>query len=108
MSFVIDGIAHHQVTGTLSAVWAVGARDGAFCAHPYVASLLAEAGAPDPGRTLSGERCAAPGAVRLSVGPATRSEDISRVLEGLSAIVAGDIGPLDWSPDYREAFRLPV
>jgi selenocysteine lyase/cysteine desulfurase len=102
VSFNIDEFAHSQVAAILSAEYAIGVRDGSFCAHPFVDRLTARA-----------ER--ASGAVRASIGVGTDGVDIERFLDALSQIVSE--GPR-WayevvggryvpSPDPRPRPRFP-
>ncbi len=121
VTFVIDGVAPSIVTSALSTEWAVGARDGAFCAQPYMAKLMAQAGVRGVSEAAPGERCDAPGAVRMSVGPASQPEDIERALAGVDAIAAGRlafryrhdpevgrVAPVGWVPDRSGTFQLPA
>jgi hypothetical protein len=103
----------------LSAEHAIGARDGAFCAHPYLDVLTRDRGLPGSAREVTGA-CGVPGATRLSCSAATRLDDVERALGAVAAIAAGErrlryvrdprtgvVEPQGWRPDVREAFRLP-
>jgi selenocysteine lyase/cysteine desulfurase len=70
-SFTVDGIDSGLVAAALSAEHGVGVRDGRFCAHPLLARLV-------PDGT----------AVRASLGVATGSEDVDRLLAALGGLVA--------------------
>ncbi len=70
-SFTVDGLDPGLVAAALSAEHGVGVRDGRFCAHPLLARLV-------PNGT----------AVRASLGVATGSEDVDRLLAALRSFVA--------------------
>jgi selenocysteine lyase/cysteine desulfurase len=74
VTFSMEGFPAPLVAAVLSAEWGIGVRDGRFCAHP----LLARLGAPD-------------GAVRVSLGLGSRSDDISRLVTALHQL--RDAGP---------------
>ena len=120
VSFVVEDVAPDEVTSVLSAEYAVGARDGAFCAHPYLDVLTRRRDLPASAREHVGE-CGVPGAVRLSCSAASRPADIERVVTAVAAIAAGErrlryardprtgaVEPVGWRPDRADAFRLPV
>jgi len=71
VSFTVDGADPGLVAAYLSAEHGVGVRDGRFCAHP----LLARLGVPE-------------GALRASVGVATTSDDVDRLVDGVRAFLA--------------------
>ena len=119
VSFVVEDVPPDEVTAVLSAEHAIGARDGAFCAHPYLDSLTRRRELPASARAHVGD-CGVPGAVRLSCSAATRPEDVERALGAVAAIAAGDrrlryapdprtgaVEPVGWRPEARDAFRLP-
>jgi selenocysteine lyase/cysteine desulfurase len=70
VTFTIDGIPAGLVATFLSAEHGIGVRDGRFCAHP----LLARLGLDE-------------GAVRVSFGLSTSSEDIDRLVTAVTALV---------------------
>lgn len=120
ISFTIDGIAHSTVTSALSAEWGIGARDGGFCAHPYLADLLQAAGGELHESLPSDERCSIDGAVRVSFGLPNDHEDLRRFLDAMGAICDGRLQlryrldrqsdrmePVGWAPDLGALFRLP-
>src|SRR6185295_15537922 len=51
VSFVVEDIPPDEVTAVLSAEHAIGARDGAFCAHPYLDALTRRRGLPASARS---------------------------------------------------------
>ena len=66
VSFSVDGVPAARVAAYLSAEHGIGVRDGRFCAHP----LLARLGASE-------------GAVRVSLGLGSQSDDIDRLITAL-------------------------
>ena len=72
VSFVVAGWHPGALAAALSAEYGIGVRDGAFCAHPLVTTML-------------GSRV--PGAVRASFGVGTEREDIDRFLAALRELV---------------------
>ncbi|CAL9402305.1 Cysteine desulfurase [Streptomyces sp. enrichment culture] len=89
LSFVVDGWNSSHFAAALSAEYGIGVRDGLFCAHPLVRTLLGgdpraqgECGAPE----------AAPGeksldAVRVSFGAGTPDEHVERFLTAVRELV---------------------
>jgi selenocysteine lyase/cysteine desulfurase len=83
VSFSVDGVPAARVASYLSAEHGIGVRDGRFCAHP----LLDRLGAPD-------------GAVRVSLGLGSRSDDIDRLVNALDLLHTK--GPVwTYGPDHR-------
>ncbi|WP_245984087.1 aminotransferase class V-fold PLP-dependent enzyme, partial [Streptomyces tateyamensis] len=87
LSFVVRGWNSSHFAAALSAEYGIGVRDGLFCAHPLVRTLLgdqsdrqrgqvSECGAPEPARP--GERSL--NAIRVSFGAGTPEEHIDRFL----------------------------
>jgi len=122
MSFTVDGMHYGHVAAALSYEWAVGVRDGCFCAHPYLLQLLQvdEATTERARRDIEhGDRRGIPGAVRASVAPYNTVDEIDRFLAGLQAISRGEMrstyvqdrstgafDPVDWKPDWSTAFSV--
>lgn len=89
ISFVVDGWNSSHFAAALSAEYGIGVRDGLFCAHPLVRTLLGsepqaqgECGAPD----------AAPGeqslnAIRVSFGAGTPDEHVDRFVRAVKELV---------------------
>ncbi|MEG8275940.1 aminotransferase class V-fold PLP-dependent enzyme [Streptomyces sp. AHA2] len=89
ISFVVDGWNSSHFAAALSAEYGIGVRDGLFCAHPLVRTLLGgdarqqgECGAPE----------AAPGekslnAVRVSFGAGTPDEHVERFVRAVRELV---------------------
>ncbi|MCH0541651.1 aminotransferase class V-fold PLP-dependent enzyme [Streptomyces sp. MUM 203J] len=90
LSFVVDGWNSSHFAAALSAEYGIGVRDGLFCAHPLVRTLLGEAprtpgecGAPAAARP--GERSL--NAVRVSFGAGTPDEHIDRFVRAVKELV---------------------
>ncbi|WP_405580569.1 aminotransferase class V-fold PLP-dependent enzyme [Streptomyces sp. NBC_01190] len=89
LSFVVDGWNSSHFAAALSAEYGIGVRDGLFCAHPLVRTLLG--GEPDePG--ACGAPDAAPGerslnAIRVSFGAGTPDEHITRFVSAVTTLV---------------------
>ncbi|RFU83509.1 aminotransferase class V-fold PLP-dependent enzyme [Streptomyces triticagri] len=89
LSFVVDGWNSSHFAAALSAEYGIGVRDGLFCAHPLVRTLLGsdpqeqgECGAPE----------AAPGqkslnAIRVSFGAGTPDEHVDRFVRAVGELV---------------------
>ncbi|MEU1114986.1 MULTISPECIES: aminotransferase class V-fold PLP-dependent enzyme [unclassified Streptomyces] len=90
ISFVVDGWNSSHFAAALSAEYGIGVRDGLFCAHPLVRTLLG--GEPDePGECGAPE--AAPGekslnAIRVSFGAGTPDEHVERFVRAVKELVA--------------------
>ena len=89
ISFVVDGWNSSHFAAALSAEYGIGVRDGLFCAHPLLRTLLGndpqsqgECGAPE----------AAPGekslnAIRVSFGAGTPDEHVERFVGAVKELV---------------------
>lgn len=87
LSFVVEGWNSSHFAAALSAEYGIGVRDGLFCAHPLVRTLLGgdpqepgECGAPDAG----------PGslnAIRVSFGAGTPDEHVERFVGAVGELV---------------------
>ncbi|MFE2428487.1 aminotransferase class V-fold PLP-dependent enzyme [Streptomyces sp. NPDC059373] len=89
ISFVVDGWNSSHFAAALSAEYGIGVRDGLFCAHPLVRTLLGsepqdpgECGAPD---AAPGERSL--NAIRVSFGAGTPDEHVDRFLTAVAELV---------------------
>ncbi|MDT3397835.1 aminotransferase class V-fold PLP-dependent enzyme [Streptomyces sp. B1866] len=89
VSFVVAGWNSSHLAAALSAEYGIGVRDGLFCAHPLVRTLLdhapqepGECGAPD---AAPGER--ALNAVRVSFGAGTPEEHVERFVTAVRELV---------------------
>jgi selenocysteine lyase/cysteine desulfurase len=90
LSFVVQGWNSSHFAAALSAEYGIGVRDGLFCAHPLVRTLLggeeaapSECGAPEP--SLPGERSL--NAIRVSFGAGTPEEHVDRFLAAVRELV---------------------
>ncbi|MDH6110061.1 selenocysteine lyase/cysteine desulfurase [Kitasatospora sp. MAP12-15] len=91
LSFVVEGWNSSHFSAALSAEYGIGVRDGLFCAHPLVRTLLggeqaapSECGAPEP--SLPGEQSL--NAIRVSFGAGTPDEHLERFLGAVRELLA--------------------
>ena len=91
ISFVVDGWDSSRFAAALSAEYGIGVRDGLFCAHPLVRTLLGaepdtvgECGAPpaEPNTTSLN-------AIRVSFGAGTPDEHLERFLGAVAELAGG-------------------
>ncbi|MFI1680305.1 aminotransferase class V-fold PLP-dependent enzyme [Streptomyces sp. NPDC020607] len=90
ISFVVDGWNSSHFAAALSAEYGIGVRDGLFCAHPLVRTLL-DSEPDEPGECGAPE--AAPGekslnAIRVSFGAGTPDEHVERFVRAVRELVA--------------------
>ncbi|MFG2720282.1 aminotransferase class V-fold PLP-dependent enzyme [Streptomyces sp. NPDC048416] len=90
ISFVVEGWNSSHFAAALSAEYGIGVRDGLFCAHPLVRTLLGsdpqdpgECGAPE---AEPGERSL--NAIRVSFGAGTPDEHVERFVGAVRGLVA--------------------
>lgn len=122
ISFNIKDMPHGLVAAILSAEWAIGVRDGCFCAHPYVTKLLG-LDAADMEKFTAGmmadDRRRVPGMVRVSFGMYNQAAEIDILADALEQIAAGahegeyyqdktsgQYLPKNWHPDFGKYFSL--
>jgi cysteine desulfurase/selenocysteine lyase len=92
--FNVKGLPHYLVAAVLSTEYAIGVRNGCFCAHPYVLRLL---DIPDPvawswrKQVVSGVRAHLPGLVRISYGCYNSYEEVDWLLRALRKVARGEI-----------------
>ncbi|WP_369143803.1 aminotransferase class V-fold PLP-dependent enzyme [Streptomyces sp. R44] len=89
ISFVVEGWNSSHFAAVLSAEYGIGVRDGLFCAHPLVRTLLGS-DPQDPGECGAPE--AAPGerslnAIRVSFGAGTPDEHVDRFVGAVKELV---------------------
>ncbi|GHF62175.1 aminotransferase class V-fold PLP-dependent enzyme [Streptomyces thermodiastaticus] len=89
ISFVVQGWNSSHFAAALSAEYGIGVRDGLFCAHPLVRTLL---GGDPQARGECGAPEAAPGevslnAVRVSFGAGTPDEHVERFVSAVRELV---------------------
>jgi selenocysteine lyase/cysteine desulfurase len=93
--------SHYLVSAILGFEFAIGVRNGCFCAHPYLLHLMQ---VPEPtvervrAEMLSGDRREVPGLVRISFGLYNNLEDIDACVEALKCIAAGK-----YRGDYKQS-----
>ncbi|MFD5161470.1 aminotransferase class V-fold PLP-dependent enzyme [Streptomyces hawaiiensis] len=89
LSFVVDGWNSSHFAAALSAEYGIGVRDGLFCAHPLVRTLL---GSDPQAQGECGSPEAAPGekslnAIRVSFGAGTPDEHVERFVRAVKELV---------------------
>ncbi|MGC5345897.1 aminotransferase class V-fold PLP-dependent enzyme [Streptomyces sp. DT171] len=89
ISFVVEGWNSSHFAAALSAEYGIGVRDGLFCAHPLVRTLLGS-DAQDPGECGApegepGERSL--NAIRVSFGAGTPEEHVRRFVRAVRELV---------------------
>lgn len=89
ISFVVEGWNSSHFAAALSAEYGIGVRDGLFCAHPLVRTLLGGE-AQDPGECGAPE--SEPGekslnAIRVSFGAGTPDEHVERFVRAVKELV---------------------
>lgn len=89
LSFVVEGWNSSHFAAALSAEYGIGVRDGLFCAHPLVRTLL---GADHRAQGTCGAPEAAPGekslnAIRVSFGAGTPDEHVERFVSAVRELV---------------------
>jgi selenocysteine lyase/cysteine desulfurase len=108
ISFNVGDMPHALVASILNYESAIGVRNGCFCAHPYIKSLLEVSREENEAleeRILKHDRSIIPGAVRMSFGIYNDESEVDVFIESLEKIVRNDIKGdyvLDkWSGEYR-------
>ncbi|MFJ3623604.1 aminotransferase class V-fold PLP-dependent enzyme [Streptomyces iakyrus] len=89
LSFVVEGWNSSHFAAALSAEYGIGVRDGLFCAHPLVRTLL---GSDPQSQGACGSPEAAPGekslnAIRVSFGAGTPDEHVERFVRAVKELV---------------------
>ena len=122
ITFNVEGHPHALVAAILSTEFAIGVRNGCFCAHPYLMHLLgmSAAEAADVRRSiLAGDGRAMPGMVRISFGLYNTIADVNAFVDALEAIARGEFAgaytqdeatgeysAVGFAPDLAAHFRL--
>jgi cysteine desulfurase/selenocysteine lyase len=91
--FEVEGMSHYLVAAILSAEGGIGVRNGCFCAHPYILSLLRVS--PERAREhqreiVQGTKAHLPGLVRVSFGCYNDQAEVDWFAEVLERIVHGE------------------
>ncbi|GAA3911855.1 aminotransferase class V-fold PLP-dependent enzyme [Streptomyces gulbargensis] len=89
LSFVVEGWNSSHFAAALSAEYGIGVRDGLFCAHPLVRTLLGsdpqDVGACGAPEARPGERSL--NAIRVSFGAGTPDEHVDRFVGAVKELV---------------------
>ncbi len=94
ISMNVDGFSHAYVASILNYEYAIGVRNGCFCAHPYLKKLLHISPEEDKAlqqRVLQHDRSEIPGAIRMSFGMYNTEEDVDAFVEAIARIEKGEI-----------------
>mgnify|MGYP000912415273 FL=1 len=118
----VTGMSHYLVAAILSHEGGIGVRNGCFCAHPYLFSLLkldAEQSLSYQQQILNNDRTHLPGLVRISFGCYNNEEDVDHLVEMLEKIVRheykgdyvqdpvrGEFRPRGYAPNLEQYFSL--
>jgi cysteine desulfurase / selenocysteine lyase len=120
--FEIKDVSHNLVAAILSYEAGIGVRNGCFCAHPYLLSLM-KVGWKDVDKFRKeidqGVRVNVPGLVRISFGCYNNFQEIDRLIDALETIRSrrwkgkylqekstGEFCPKGFIPSYQEYFSL--
>lgn len=102
-TFNLANLPYGLVAAALSAEHGIAVRDGCFCAHPLMMRLLdIDEGSARTIRDeiLTGQHQRVPGAVRISTGLGTTTEDLDAVVDALRQLA--ETGPA-WTYRYEDA-----
>lgn len=109
-SFVVEHTPHALVAARLSAEFAIGVRNGCFCAHPYLVRLLGLSH-HEIDRFRADARnhihSSLPGAVRASTGIANTHEEVDALLNALAFIVSKPAPPVEYRLDQHSGEYWP-
>ena len=109
IAFNLEGYHHALVAAILAYEAGIGVRDGCFCAHPYILTLLNVGGETYRTfrrRVLAGDRAEMPGLVRASFGCYNTLEEIDTLVEWLQRIRAGEFRG-EYELDHRHGSYAP-
>lgn len=120
--FNLKGLSHFLTAAILGYEFGIGVRNGCFCAHPYILTLL---GISDEetdrvrSNLLIHDRRENPGLVRASFGMYNTLDEIDQWVEALEKIVrgeyrgryvqdaaSGDFVPEGWEDRFKDFFAL--
>ena len=106
IAFRVSDLPHGLVAAILSNEFAIGVRNGCFCAHPYLMSLLKldlETARRVRTALLRDERLGVPGLVRVSFGLYNTLADVDAFADALAVIARGEhVGVYVAVPDTGE------
>ncbi len=110
VAFNLDGVPHAKVAAALAYEHGIGVRNGCFCAHPFVLTMMEVS--PEEARKYSeqvqtGNKSLIPGAVRVSFGLYNTETDVDRVLDALAQIARGEFA-LDYEEETSHGEFHPV
>ncbi len=87
--FNIRGIHHDDVATILNDRYGIAARNGCFCAHPYLTRLLGCKDAEEVRlKVLSGADVILPGAVRATIGIYNTIDDLNKLVDAVRDLAA--------------------
>lgn len=122
IAFNVKGVHHALVSAVLSYEGGIGARNGCFCAHPYVKRLLGVS--PHDAQAIetmirARDRSTVPGAVRVSFGLYNTKDEIDHLCAVLKMVISrsyrgtyklnkerGEYHPVDFKDDFSTHFHL--
>ena len=84
--FTVAGVDPGVVAAVLGYEHGIGVRSGCFCAHPYLAHLLAMSPAEVAAHAAAG---GAPGAVRMSLAAYSDCGDVDRAVDAVEQVARG-------------------
>lgn len=122
VSFNMGGTFHALVAAILSYEYGIGVRNGCFCAHPYVLSLLnvgKQMQSEFAQHILNGNKSQVPGMVRVSLGLYNTINEVDILLLALKNIKSGTFNqkyvfdesqgtykPKDWNINIHDYFKI--
>jgi selenocysteine lyase/cysteine desulfurase len=118
----VSGLSHFLVAAILGTEYAVGVRNGCFCAHPYLLHLM-QLTPEESDRVrrdiLANNRHDMPGLVRISFGLYNTAAEVDVVVQALSDIAqgkyagqyvqdvtSGEYHATNWQPNLAQYFQL--
>jgi cysteine desulfurase/selenocysteine lyase len=123
ITFNIEQLPHALVAAILSTEYAIGVRNGCFCAHPYLMHLLgidAAEAAQVRRDILAGDGRAMPGMVRISFGLYNTLAEVDAFVDAIAVIARGEFAgvytqdktgeyaAVGFAPDMAAHFALPA
>lgn len=118
----LEGFSHYLLAAILGYEYAIGVRNGCFCAHPYLLQLMGveEAQAAKVReQIITNDRREVPGMVRISFGLYNEKADIDSLISALKAIQkheykgvytqdlpSGAFTPKGWLSNFEQHFKF--